>query len=315
MSTSLRLIAGCVLGGLGLWLTLRGVPPAAIRDTLAATDPLLAAAALAATLIALAAVVARWQVLLAPGAPGYSLLFRATVVGQMINVLVPLRMGEVARVVALASNGRDPMHVGASLAIEKALDLILFGVSAAIVVSVAVIPAETLRPFRWIVLPAAGACALAVALVVARWNHERGAPEGTGLVGKLRRAVALSAIVLTKPALALRVMGWSALILGGAAAGNQLLLLACGIDTPWWTGLALLVVLQAGSVPPSLPGRLGVYNYLTVLTLGIVGVEAPVAAAYSLALYGIAYVPKLVLGAIFLTDPTLRPASLSLSNG
>lgn len=86
---------------------------------------------------------------------------------------------------------------------------------------------------------------------------------------------------------------------GGPASANQLLLVACGIDAPWWTGLLVLIVLQAGSVPPALPGRLGVYNYLTVIAVGVVGVDAVPAAAYSIALYIVAYLPNMILGAIF----------------
>jgi hypothetical protein len=91
-----------------------------------------------------------------------------------------------------------------------------------------------------------------------------------------------------------------------AAGANQVLLSAFGLQLPMWSGLALLIVLQVGSVPPSLPGRLGVFNYLTVLTLQSLGVDRVTAASYSIALYVIACVPKLVLGTLFLVLVPVR---------
>jgi hypothetical protein len=82
---------------------------------------------------------------------------------------------------------------------------------------------------------------------------------------------------------------------------------AFGLITPVWAGLALLIVLQVGSVPPSLPGRLGVFNYLTVVTLVWLGADRATAASFSLVLYVIAYLPKVALGAVFMaTDARLR---------
>jgi hypothetical protein len=77
--------------------------------------------------------------------------------------------------------------------------------------------------------------------------------------------------------------------------------------------LLLLVVLQVGTVPPSLPGRLGVFNYLTVLTLGIYGVERGPAAAYSLGLYIVAYLPKVLIGAACLARRDWRRTARGLS--
>jgi glycosyltransferase 2 family protein len=102
---------------------------------------------------------------------------------------------------------------------------------------------------------------------------------------------------VNQPRVAARVVGWSVLATLLSAVANDLLFRAFGLPLPFTAALLLLVVLQVGSVPPSLPGRLGVFNYLTVLTLGLYGVDRVPAAAYSLGLYTVAYVPKVLLGA------------------
>jgi uncharacterized protein (TIRG00374 family) len=314
VASILRICIGSLLGAAGLWLTLRDVPEAALRDVFSRIDPVLGLLALASTLVGLLAVVARWRLLLGIEAPRFSLLFRATVIGQMLNIVVPLRVGEVARAwAASARGGVSIAGVTGSLAIEKAVDLIIFGASTALVVFVAVVPTPAMRPVRWIVLPAIAAVGLAAAFFVARWLGRSNAATSSeqGLLATLRRAFVASAAVIATPAAVVNLLGLSLIVLATAAGANQLLLAACGIDVPWWTGLAVLVVLQAGTVPPALPGRLGVYNYLTVLTLATLGVDAATAAAYSIALYAIAYLPKLLLGAIFIVDPAWRPARLN----
>jgi glycosyltransferase 2 family protein len=285
-----------------------------LRDVLVHANPIAALLALLSTILALLAVVARWQRLLGGEAPRFTLLFRATVIGQMLNILVPFRAGEVTRAWAARKGGVSMARVAGSLAIEKAIDLAMFGVSTAFLALIATAPLPALRNVRWIVLPLAAAALVAAVALVARPDAAARLETLSG--GQiLRTALTASASILTSARGLSVVIVWSAIVLLTSAAANQLLLFACNIDVPWWTGLAILVVLQAGTVPPALPGRLGVYNYLTVLTLNAVGVDRVTAAAYSIALYGIAYVPKLLLGAIFFASPAWRSASLNASRG
>ena len=65
----------------------------------------------------------RWGFLL----PGRSLspwlLFRTLVIGFMVNDILPLRLGEVARIVLLARNASTPVGVSfASIIVERVLD-------------------------------------------------------------------------------------------------------------------------------------------------------------------------------------------------
>jgi len=65
---------------------------------------------------------------------------------------------------------------------------------------------------------------------------------------------------------------------------------------PFTAALFVLIVLQVGSAPPSAPGKLGVFHYLTVLALSAFGVDKVLALAYSLLLYVVALMPKIVIG-------------------
>lgn len=313
-----RLIIGSLLGGTALWLSLRDIPLAALHRALLAADPVWTVAALAATLVALTAVVLRWRILLLPVPVSRMVLLRATLVGQMLNILLPFRMGEVARIYSVTRHSTLGMtRLMTSLAVEKALDLAIFGVASASLVGAALLPRTALREDRWLVMPAVTALALAVAVVAVRWRlglrvSQWLSGHGGRVGAKVARIIAgvFDGLEAWRSAgRAGAALAWTVAVFLLAASANACLLLAMDINVPLSASVAILVVLQAGSVPPSLPGRLGIYNYLTILTLGLYGVERAQAATYSIALYTIAYVPKLVLGAVVASDPSWRPSA------
>jgi uncharacterized protein (TIRG00374 family) len=310
-----RFVVGGLLGGIGLWLSLRDIPAGAMSTALLSAHPLWIMVALAATLLAVLAVVLRWRLLLLPSAMPVSVLMRATLIGQMVNIVVPFRLGEVARVYAVAGHSDlGVARVSASLAIEKALDLAVFGVASAALVATTLIPANTIRAGRWLVpLIVVVACSGLAAFAVRSRIGPRLSVWLAARNGRVSRWLARVIIDVSEgldawrsAGHAMSVLTWTVVIFVLAAAGNQLLLRAFQFNLPLSAGVAL-VVLQAGSVPPSLPGRLGIYNYLTVLTLGLYGVNRAQAAPYSIALYLTAYMPKLLLGAIVAADPSWRP--------
>jgi uncharacterized protein (TIRG00374 family) len=242
----------------------------------------------------------------------------------MLNIVLPFRLGEVARVyTAMGHSSVGVARLTASVAIEKALDLAIFGVTAAVLVATALLPRNTLAQGRWLILPLTTVMALAAMWLVVRWRllpriaswvSARGGRVGTW-VAHVVTDVSNGLDAWRSAGHAGTVLAWTVAIFVLAAAGNQLMLRAFNIHLPLSAGFAILVVLQAGSVPPSLPGRLGIYNYLTVLTLGLYGVGRTEAATYSIALYLVAYVPKVVLGALVTADPSWRPSMNWTPNG
>jgi uncharacterized membrane protein YbhN (UPF0104 family) len=283
---ALRLSLGLLLGAGALWFSFRGTSLSDVTAVLTDVDAGWLIAATVSTLVAVGGVAHRWRLLLLPDLVSNAITLKATLVGQMLNILLPLRLGEVTRVFAVSTHARLPLtRVAASVAVEKALDLGAFGIAAGWLVATSVVPAEIIATERWLMWPLGAVLVLAV-IVAVGWF-------------KLRWAV----------------LAWTIAIFLFAAGANQLLFQAFRFSLPLSAGIALLVVLQAGGVPPSLPGRLGIYNYLTVLTLGLYGVDRAQALGYSLALYVVAFAPKLVLGAIVATDRSWRPSWNAAARG
>jgi hypothetical protein len=138
---------------------------------------------------------------------------------------------------------------------------------------------------------AEGRLARLVALLPGRWQR-RVAPHAERLLQGLSS--------LRSPGASLLAVLLSIVLLAVAALTNYLLFRAFGLELSFVAALFLLVLLQVGSVPPSLPGKIGVFNYVVVVGLSALGVDRFLAFSYSVALYAVALLPKVVLGVAYL---------------
>ena len=80
------------------------------------------------------------------------------------------------------------------------------------------------------------------------------------------------------------------------AGANYAVLEALDISLPLEAAFVVLVVLQVGTSIPSTPGKVGVFQYLTVLALAPFGVEREVALTYSVLLQVVGFGPLVALG-------------------
>jgi uncharacterized protein (TIRG00374 family) len=93
-----------------------------------------------------------------------------------------------------------------------------------------------------------------------------------------------------------------------AALGNYILFKALNLELSMLAAIFLLLALQVASVPPALPGKIGIYEYTVILSLAVLGIDRNVALGYGLLLHIVAFAPKLVLGALFIGDIEWRRA-------
>jgi len=56
---------------------------------------------------------------------------------------------------------------------------------------------------------------------------------------------------------------------------------------------------QAGALPPSVPGRIGIFEYAVILALSAFGIAKNDALSYALMLHVVAYLPKILIGFFF----------------
>jgi uncharacterized protein (TIRG00374 family) len=313
----LKIFLGLSVTALALWLSFRKLDWPAMREAFFQVNFFWVSLAVANTIFIVYALGWRWQILLKPkGKIPLSRLFRLNIISQYINIIIPGRFGEVSRAYLASKQYRvSGAYVIGTIAIEKILDFFVFVI-------------------LWISVPALFAlqteakgykialffCILAAFfLVLFIWQPKtvlKGANFFSRLLpGKLRQGFqdfsekGIEAFALLRST---RTLLFVVFITFGFIAGqvltNLFLFKAFHLDLSFWTGLFLLLAIQVANMPPSVPGKIGVFEYAVILALSLFGISKGMALSYGIMLHLVAYLPKIILGLIFLpsVDLSLR---------
>lgn len=295
------LVLGVVLSALFLYLALRGLDWGALGQTL--LDVRMGSLTLCVAMIALGVVLRGWRWCLIAGRTAQVIVpfVRATNLGMLGNQVLPARLGEVVRVVALnrflKSGLSEP--VGSAL-IDRLFDAVCLLLSAWLV---STLMAGVLLPQGWLLVLGGAFAVFSVGLIVVRtrrfhvwlgaWSerylHKWSLRPDVfvqvfnTMVGRLTRWRSATGI------LAVATLVWLADYVAVLAA-----LWSIGLDLPLVAPLLLWVMLAAGSALPSAPGYVGIYQLAAVLALAAYGLPAHQAVAVSLVLQGVTLLVSLI---------------------
>lgn len=309
-SRNLKIAAGVAVSLLTLFLAARGVDYASVQTTLLQASPWLVAAALTSVLVNMGAKAVRWKLLM--GDRGAHVTFgqslRLHLVGQMLNNVLPARVGDLSRVYMAGDLGIARSFVLGTVAVEKAVDMLCYVLIFALLLLLMPLPDWVSEPaYVLIVLTAVTFGMISLALLYRRRSDTLPgwalAPLPAGLRARADSAAAgvLDGLrVLLHGPSALRVALWSALIWFTATLTNTLTLLALGIAAPAAASLFVLFVLVAGINIPAAPGRIGVFEYLCVLALAVFGIGRDQALSFGLLLHVLVYLPPILGGVLAL---------------
>lgn len=302
-----RYAIGAVLAAIALYASFRQVDHEAVRDAMHTASLSWTMAAVLSTLVSLTIVTWRSALLLdVPAAPNWGRLWNAVVIGQAVNIMFPLRFGEAARVGRLAGRSGWPVsRVALGVAVERFCDV---GAFAAVVVLLAVF--GRLPPALAGAVPTLLFSVLLTLVVIIAgiqllpWVQRRilaPGPERPGLRGWLyaqTTAVSQGWAALMRGPRLLAVLLLTGLALISSVSTNYLVFLAFGLPVPAIAAFVLLVVLQLGTAVVSVPGNVGVFQYLTIVTLAGWHVPESTALAASLVLHTVSLGPRVALGAV-----------------
>jgi len=298
---------GAVLAVLFLWLAFRDVPLVEVREALRGLGWGWVGLALALSTLGTLGRAARWRLLYYPEhrAQDVGYLTGVLFISQGLNVLVPLRAGELARLY-LVRQARAARTLG-SIAVEKLLDVLTLLAFLLVLPLLVGLPGWFQESSQGFTLLALGLFGLTLLLffirkrllgwlsVFLRFLPSRWHDRLQSMMDQALRGLD----VFASPLVGARLQGWSFLIWGIGAVVNGVLMHAMGLSLPLAAPLFLLLVLQVGISVPSTPGKLGVFQYLVILALAAFHVEKGVALSYSLLLYLVAFGPHLVFGSLF----------------
>ncbi len=292
---------GIVISAIFLYLALRDMDWRALGQTLLGVqmEPL----ALSAGMIAIGILLRgwRWSLIADRDAQAVTSFVRATNLGILGNQLLPARLGEVIRIVALNRILKTGLSesVGSAL-IDRIFDTVVLFISAWLVSTLMV---RAFLPQGWLLGLGAALALLSIGLLLARTHRFHAwltawserylhrwslRPDSfvcvfNAMVGRLMHWRTGSSVV------AVALLVWLADYLAVLAA-----LWSIGLVLPWEAPLLLWVMLAAGSALPTAPGYVGVYQLAAVLALATYDVPAHQAIVVSLVLQGVTLLVSLI---------------------
>lgn len=302
-----QIVIGAIIGTGALALAVRHVEWSGVMNALRNTRPSMLLAALLATAFTLVLSTTRWWLLFAPEhrERNWFVLAGAILIGQTVNVVIPARAGEIARMYLVGTRERiSKTRVGATIVVEKVTDLGIFAICVGFLLVAMTLPAWMMRSGS--ALAVTSSVLVAVLLSLSFWSQAL--LRGIESIARhfpdrwAARLVAFSEAALDglRPLrdwrAGLAIWFLSALVLVFSIAVNYILFLALGLSLSPVAAVFLTVILRIGSAPPSLPGKVGLVQYLVVVALATFGVDRTTALTYSLVLYAVAILPVLIAG-------------------
>lgn len=235
-------------------------------------------------------------------------LFRSVVIGQMGNNIFPFRAGELLRIYSISKKQRISRSLCLStVVIERMFDFVSLGVLAGLVfyfvkapqfISVGLI-VLSLGPIVILTFFSCIANAPAVVDLILKWlnvvlpskiknKFDRSFTQlvsGGASLNSLKAICVISLLSLTC---------WSIMCVSYFFAAK-----AYNLDANWTLPVFLFVLLNVGTLIPTLPGSLGVYQFVSVVALNYFGIEESVALGFSFILQAADIIPSTALGLFY----------------
>jgi uncharacterized protein (TIRG00374 family) len=303
-------LSGVLLGGVCLWFSLRDVD----IDQVAAWFKQIAwpwiGLALAGVVMVSAAKALRWQWLYPREASPLSwpLHFSILLIAQMINLVVPVRLGELARLGLMKQEQRPVGMTLGTIAVEKSLDLTTTGLLLLLSIPLVTLP-EWLRSTAGVgVLLTGGALLISLLLLgtsrhfllslLAKLPRPRQASRARWVERPIRfLETVLQGIIGVGGRQLLPVLGLTAFIYLLSIGVIQAMLQAVGIEHHGGgTALALMLALTFSNLAPTPPALVGLVGAVAEVTLASFGVPRSQALVLGTILNVVLVAPPVALG-------------------
>jgi len=263
----------------------------------------------------------RWRTILDPIAPKlpFGPLWRSTAVGMMVNNVVPLRAGELARAFALT---REVPSVSfstalASLVVDRVFDAIVVLLLLAVSMVAAGFSGTTQLMGGYSITHLAIGFAMApVAALIALYAlvffpntlirlyelvARRVSPALEQRGSEMLRRFAEGLSVLRTPLHFIAVFGWTLLhwLLQPLAFWLGLVALGIHVNVPWAAMLFVQGIIVLAVALPSAPGFFGLFELGAAVSLGLFGVSRSDAATWALVFHVATFIPITLIGAYY----------------
>jgi hypothetical protein len=309
-SRYLRLLLGVVISLVCIYLASQGVDYGSVWATLAETNGWWLGLAVLSVIVNTCGKAIRWKVLM--GETGQRVHFlqalRLILIAQMLNNVIPIRVGDLSRAYLAGELGVSKSFVLGTVALEKVLDMVLYVALFLLLLLSMPVPEWVSKPAYVLIITACASLGVTIFLL---WNRlhlvrvleylfrllpNRIASTPSRMVAMIFESLS----VLRNQRHNFWLLVWSLVVWGTATLTNYLILQALTMQLPAVSALFVLIVLMAGITLPSVPGRIGLFEYLCVLSLAVFAVDQTRALSYGVLLHAVVFVPPTVAGIVAL---------------
>jgi uncharacterized protein (TIRG00374 family) len=309
----IRLAVGLFIGGGSLWWAWHGLDWPLVQQALGQISPAWIVLSTLGVIAVTLTKAARWRTLYGLAEPRMSFwkMFSVLVTAQMINLALPIRLGELIRISLMKRYGCRTTITLTTIIIEKFVDLVATGIIAVSLASLALVPV-------WLHESATGFFSIGLTLsagLVLIWRLRKSIRQGLEWVlgsGRLWPErwsnQLLSSIQLTLETLntlsqwrsLAGVMAWTIAIWLLSLLAVLALFAAFGLELPLVAAVVLMLAISVSNIAPTPPALVGVMHGIAVVVLGQYGVTQSVAFGFGLVLNLVMVAPLIILGSLTL---------------
>ncbi len=316
-----KLLLGVGVSALFLYLSTRGIDWVAFRTALTQARYEFLIPGVVCTMLGHFSRSLRWKFMMSPIKDcRIGPLWSATAIAFMVNNLLPARLGEFIRAIAIGRTERVSKSASfATIVYERVVDVFVLIVLIWYCSLRVSAPAWLARSTEILIVFNVILFALLFAMV--RWRRRFRsllARAVRPLPTEAQRRVHTSADafvdglgVVTKPRAALPIALLSVAVWGFAVLGVYFCVLAMNLTLPFLASVFIIVLVSLGSMIPSAPAFVGTIQYACILGLGVYHVDRGQALAFSTVYHATQFFPITLTGLYCAWRSHLRLSSLS----
>lgn len=308
---TIRYALGILITALALWLSFRNLDWGTLKQSFSQVNMVWAILAVGNILLSVYIVGWRWQILLESKAHIPLIdMFRYNIISQYVNIIIPARFGELLRAwLAARKYSLSGSYVLGTILIEKMIEYLIVFILAVLAPVFFTfqtrLKGHTIAIVIFLILISLLILAIWKRVLVRKWLTRLASVFPV----KLRERIldflekGMEAFTLLKDIkMTLQVVFITLIVIFSQVITNLILFKAYGFDLSIFEALILQLALLIGMSLPSVPGKIGIFEYTVVLALSMFGIEKSIALSYGLMLHVIAYLPKILLGFIFTSN-------------
>ena len=308
---TLRYALGILVTVLAVWLSFRNFDWGTLKASISQVKPGWVLLALANILLSVYIMGWRWQILLKSKAHiPLSDMFRFNIISQYVNIVIPARFGDFLKAwLAARKYSLSGSYLLGTILIEKITEAFII-ITLALLAPLFFTFQTRLKGHTIIMVILLISIPL---LILVIWKRERVrqwiARLATIFPDKARTRIlnfldrGMEAFALLKDIkMILLVVFTTFLIIFSQVITNWILFKAYGFQLSIFEAIILQLILLIGMALPSVPGKIGIFEYTVFLALSMFGIDRPIAISYGLMLHLIAYLPKILLGLLFTSN-------------